>query len=56
MVHSHTEIMPGAAESQPHKPGKGFLTSDFNRRGEFTDTIRSEQHRAQLKVCVSLST
>lgn len=37
-------------ETQPEKPGKGFLTSDYNRRGEFTNTIRTEQYRAQLKV------
>ena len=41
-------------ESQPEKPGKGFLTSDYNKRGEFTDTIRTEQYRQQLKVRASL--
>ena len=41
------------AESQPEKPGKGFLTSDYNRRGEFTDTIRTEQYRSQLKVILN---
>lgn len=40
------------SESQPEKPGKGFLTSDYNKRGEFTDTIRTEQYRSQLKVCL----
>lgn len=38
------------AETQPNKPGRGFLTSDYSRSGEFTDTIRTEQYRAQLKV------
>ena len=37
------------AETQPEKPGKGFLTSDYNKRGEFSDTIRTEQYRSQLK-------
>ena len=42
-------------ESQPEKPGKGFLTSDYNKRGEFTDTTRTQQYRQQLKVSLRLS-
>ena len=29
---------------------KGFYTSDFSKRDEFTNTIRTEQWREQLKV------
>lgn len=36
-------------EAQPEKK-KGFLTSDFSKRDEFTNTIRTEQWREQLKV------
>ena len=36
-------------ELQPEKK-KGFYTSDFNKRDEFTNTIRTEQWREQLKV------
>ena len=36
-------------DTQPNKPGKGFLTSDYSRSGEFTNTIRTEQYRTQLK-------
>ncbi|KAG2497850.1 hypothetical protein HYH03_004117 [Edaphochlamys debaryana] len=35
-------------ELQPEKK-KGFLTSDFSKRDEFTNTIRTEQWREQLK-------
>lgn len=36
-------------ELQPEKK-KGFYTSDFTKRDEFTNTIRTEQWREQLKV------
>lgn len=36
-------------ESQPDKK-KGFLTSDFSKRDEFSNTIRTEQWREQLKA------
>ena len=29
---------------------RGFLTSDFSKRDEFSNTIRTEQYREQLKV------
>jgi hypothetical protein len=35
-------------DSQPAKK-KGFLTSDFSRRDEFSMTFRTEQYRTQLK-------
>ena len=38
------------AEVQKEKPGKGFGTSDFSRRDEFSNTCRTEQYRTQLKV------
>ena len=37
-------------EEQQHKPPKGFYSSDFMRRGEFTSTIRTEQYRDLLKA------
>lgn len=36
-------------ELQPDKPGKGFLTTDFSKRDEFSLTLRAEQHRQQIK-------
>jgi hypothetical protein len=40
-------------ETQPtHK--KGFLTSDFSRRDEFSMTFRTEQYRTLLKQVTSL--
>ena len=38
------------AEIQKEKPAKGFLTSDFSKRDEFSNTCRTEQYRTQLKV------
>lgn len=38
-------------ESQPDKK-KGFLTSDFSKRDEFSNTIRTNQWREQLTVSV----
>ena len=38
------------AEVQTEKPSKGFGTSDFSRRDEFSNTCRTEQYRTQLKV------
>jgi len=38
------------AELQAEKPGKGFLTSDYSKRDEFSSTIRTEQYRSLLKV------
>ncbi len=32
---------------------RGFLTSDFSKRDEFSNTIRTEQWREQLVVSVS---
>ena len=29
---------------------KGFLTSDFSKRDEFSNTVRTEQYREQLRV------
>ncbi|KAK9905664.1 hypothetical protein WJX75_004135 [Coccomyxa subellipsoidea] len=37
------------AETQPEKLGKGFLTSDYSKRDEFTSTFRTEQYRSLLK-------
>ena len=37
-------------EEQQNKPPKGFYSSDFMRRGEFTSTIRTEQYRDLLKA------
>lgn len=34
-------------DAQPEKK-KGFLTSDFHKRDEFSNTIRTEQYREQL--------
>lgn len=39
-------------EEQQDSPPKGFCSSDFMRRGEFTSTIRTEQYRDMLKACV----
>jgi len=40
-------------ETEPtHK--KGFLTSDFSRRDEFSMTFRTEQYRTLLKQVTSL--
>lgn len=36
-------------ESQPERY-KGFLSSDFSKTDEFSNTIRTEQYRDQLKV------
>ncbi|KAL4441863.1 hypothetical protein ABPG77_003779 [Micractinium sp. CCAP 211/92] len=36
-------------ELQPNKPSKGFMTSDFSKRDEFSLTLRAEQHRQQIK-------
>ncbi|KAL4433934.1 hypothetical protein ABPG75_000375 [Micractinium tetrahymenae] len=36
-------------ELQPEKPSKGFMTSDFSKRDEFSLTLRAEQHRQQIK-------
>lgn len=33
-----------------HERFKGFLDSDFSKRDEFSNTIRTEQYREQLKV------
>lgn len=33
---------------------KGFLTSDFSRRDEFSMTFRTEQYRTLLKQVTSL--
>jgi len=38
------------AEQGQEKPGRGFHTSDFMRRDEFTMTFRTEQYRTLLKV------
>lgn len=38
------------AEVQKTKPGKGFGTSDYMRRDEFSNSIRTGQYREQLKV------
>ena len=38
-------------EEQQNSPPKGFCSSDFMRRGEFTSTIRTEQYRDMLKAC-----
>lgn len=32
------------------QPGKGFLTTDFSKRDEFSLTLRAEQHRQQIKA------
>lgn len=37
------------SETQTEKK-KGFLTSDFSKRDEFSNTIRTGQYREQLKV------
>ena len=37
------------SESQAEKK-KGFLTSDFSKRDEFSNTCRTGQYREQLKV------
>eukprot|EP00884_Botryococcus_braunii_P000614 jgi/Botrbrau1/10553/Bobra.0343s0002.1 len=37
-------------ETQKSKPKKGFHTSDYSRRDEFTYTFRTEQYREQLKT------
>ncbi|CAL5220876.1 g2963 [Coccomyxa viridis] len=37
-------------EEQQNAPPKGFCSSDFMRRGEFTSTIRTEQYRTMLKA------
>jgi len=39
-------------EEQQNRPPKGFYSSDFMRRGEFTSTIRTEQYRHLLKACI----
>ncbi len=39
-------------EKQPEKK-KGFLTSDYVKRDEFSNTIRTEQWREQLTVSAS---
>ena len=39
-------------EEQQNAPPKGFCSSDFMRRGEFTSTIRTEQYRTMLKACL----
>ncbi|PSC73188.1 flagellar associated [Micractinium conductrix] len=36
-------------ELQPDKPAKGFLTSDFSKRDEFSMTLRAQQLREQIK-------
>lgn len=36
-------------ETQPERY-KGFLSSDFSKTDEFSNTIRTEQYRDQLKV------
>ncbi|PRW57768.1 flagellar associated [Chlorella sorokiniana] len=36
-------------ELQPEKPGKGFMTSDYSKRDEFSLTVRMEQHREIIK-------
>lgn len=36
-------------DSQSEKK-KGFLTSDFSKRDEFSNTTRTEQYREQLRV------
>ncbi len=38
------------AEQGQEMPGRGFHTSDFMRRDEFTMTFRTEQYRTLLKV------
>ena len=38
------------AQLQPEKPAKGFHTSDYSRRDEFTMTFRTDQYRDLLKV------
>lgn len=43
-------------ETQKTKPKKGFHTSDYSRRDEFTYTFRTEQYREQLKVGIPWST
>lgn len=32
------------------QPGKGFMTSDFSKRDEFSMTLRAEQLRQQIQV------
>ena len=41
-------------ELQPEKK-KGFLTSDFNKRDEFSNTVRTAQYRELLDVRRSLN-
>ncbi len=36
-------------DKQPEKK-KGFMTSDWSKRDEFSNTIRTSQYREQLKV------
>lgn len=38
------------AEQGQEKPARGFDTSDFSRRDEFTMTFRTEQYRTLLKA------
>jgi hypothetical protein len=38
---------------QPDKKKNGFLTSDYPKRDEFSNTIRTEQLRETLRVFVS---
>ena len=37
-------------ETQPNKPTKGFLTSDYSKRDEFSNTVRTAQYRELLTV------
>lgn len=39
-------------ELQGDNKKKGFLTSDFSKRDEFSNTVRTAQWREQLKVRV----
>lgn len=42
-------------ELQPEKPERGFHTSDYSKRDEFSLSIRMEQHRQQIKARASHS-
>ena len=42
------------AEQGQEKPARGFDTSDFSRRDEFTMTFRTEQYRTLLKAGLAI--